>query len=345
MAALNKRNSHLCLKWSLLALWQLTQKDPYMCRLFIESQNIVKYLLEIATSYANVCQQDVQHIKGAALRVLTYLCTSHAAIKDILFEITNLECLRPLVLGETEECVLKESIGLLVQLTTPCIDIKERTFNEEVWKAKWLIGEITTCLAEVIKSTANSHIFLAACAAIANVSFMNTEQLVKRDTLAAIINAIKQNEHFDQILLKDQVVTLLANVSQRHPLEVVSSGGLIFLLNCLHLETDDSVEDEQAKSRIQQKVAVALARLGSHRSTAKIIVRLKGVARLVQLCKEPRERNYNNTVLLAAIAALKRISQTIGTKTPFVELDALDLVEQKLQHSFNQYSRFRGVLV
>ena len=347
MSSLNKKTSHLCLKWSLLALWQLTQKDPYMCRLFIENQNTIKYLLEIVQNYSNVSLKELHQIKAAALRVLTYLSSNRDAIKQILSEIINNKCLTSIVLNQTEEVIIKETVGLLVQLTTPFIDSKEKS-NDSIWDVlgnKSLINELVYCLTEIVRFISNNQIFLMASAALANITFLNVESLVKFDTLSILVNASKQRHDSDDFLLKDQIIALLANVSQKYPLEVVSSGGLIYLLNVLHSEApDDSGSTQVALTRIKQKIAVALARLGAHKSTSKIIYKLDGVAKLVQLCKDPRERNYSDTVLLASIAALKRISQSIG-RSPFKKLNATDLIDHKLQNSFIQYSTRNESLV
>lgn len=311
-----------------------------MCRLFIENQNIIEYLLDIVHNYCHVSLQDLYQVKAAALRVLTYLCANRDAIKQILNEIISKKCLSSMVLNEQEDIILKETVGLLVQITTPFIDSKDKVSNCEIWNisTKNLINELVHSLTEIIRTTCNDQIFLMACAALANITFMNTDSLVKFETLNILITACKQRQDFDQLLLKDQVITLLANMSHRHPLEVVSSGGLIFLLNALHCETVDQDQNQiLAIGRIQQKIAVALARLGTHKSTAKIIYKLNGVAKLVQLCKKPKERHYSDTVLLASIAALKRISQSIG-RMAFKELNATDLVDMKLQDSFMQYS-------
>lgn len=320
-----------------------------MCRLFIENQNIIRYLLDIVHNYCHVSLTDLYQVKAAALRVMTYLCSNRDAIKQILDEIISKKCLSSMVFNESEEMITKEAVGLLVQITTPFIDSKDKQSNSDIWNlsTKTLINELVHSLTEIIKTTNNNQIFLMACAALANISFMNTECLIKFETLSILINATKQRLDFDQLLLKDQVITLLANMSQKHPLEVVSSGGLIFLLNSLQSEPN-SVQIDQAAilaiGRIQQKIAVALARLGTHKSTAKIIYKLNGVAKLVQLCKDPKERYYSDTVLLASIAALKRISQSIG-RVPFKELNAIDLVDMKLQDSFMQYSMRNESLV
>lgn len=316
-----------------------------MCRLFIENQKIINYLLDIVQNYCNVSLSESYQIKAAALRVLTYLSANRDAVRQILHEFIGNKCLISMILSETEEMVQREIVGFLVQVTTVFIDNnKDKIINMDEMgslNSKSLINELVNGLTDILKTAINDQIFLMACAALANVSFMNTDSLIKYDTLTIVLNSARQRfESSDQPLLKDQIITLLANMSQKHQLLVVSSGGLIFLIQTLlTVNAIDGMERTKMLSveRIQQKIAVALARLGTHKSTAKIIYKLNGVSRLIQLCKEPKERNYSDTVLLASIAALKRIAQSIG-RLAFKELNACDLIDSKLQDTFIQYS-------
>ncbi|OTF74081.1 inscuteable-like protein, partial [Euroglyphus maynei] len=317
-----------------------------MCRLFIENQKIINYLLDIVQNYCNVSLNESHQIKAAALRVLTYLSSNRDAVRQILLEFINNKCLISMILNEQEEMIQRETVGFLVQVTTFFIDNnKDKIINNNnddemgSLNSKSLVNELVNGLTDILKTATNDQIFLMSCAALANVSFMNTDSLIRYDTLSVVLNSARQRfESTEQPLLKDQIITLVANMSQKHQLIVVSSGGLIFLIQTLlTVNARNGMERTQMLSieRIQQKIAVALARLGNHKSTAKIIYKLNGVSRLIQLCKEPKERNYSDTVLLASIAALKRIAQSIG-RLPFKELNALDLIDSKLQDTFIQ---------
>lgn len=340
--ALYKRSSHLCLKWSLLAYWQLTQNDAYICRIFIESHNIIKPLIDTVNNYSSISLAEQQQIKAASLRVLTFLCINKEAVKQIFDECVSSKCIISLVLNESSDIIVREAVGLMVQLTTPFIDSTDKTYNNDMWNlsAKVVINDLAHCLTEVAKTTCNQEIFLLTCAALANISFMDSDSLIKNETLNVLVNASRQRINFNEILLKDQIITLLANIARKYPLEVVGSGGLVFLLCSLQVRPAVSLQRHHellAIERIQQKVSVALARLGSHKSVAKLIFKLNGVHRLIHLCKDAKERNFSDTVLLASIAALRRIAQSIG-KMPFKQLDCLDLIELKLQETFVLYT-------
>ena len=65
--------------------------------------------------------------------------------------------------------------------------------------------------------------------------------------------------------------------------------------------------------------------------------------RLVQLCKDPSERNYSDAVLVAALAVLRRLKNSLEAENfdlrpVFEQLDASDLIQPKLVDSFMEYS-------
>lgn len=62
-----------------------------------------------------------------------------------------------------------------------------------------------------------------------------------------------------------------------------------------------------------------------------------GVQRLVRLCKDPKERNSSNSVLVACLAALRKIAASSGNRD-LTDLGATELVRNELWDSFQQYS-------
>ena len=74
-----------------------------------------------------------------------------------------------------------------------------------------------------------------------------------------------------------------------------------------------------------------------------IIATSGSVDRLVQLCKDPSERNYSDAVLVACLAVLRRLknnleAENIDMRPVFEELNASDLLQPKLVDSFMEYS-------
>ena len=174
------------------------------------------------------------------------------------------------------------------------------------------------------------------------------QTFIKCQTIAFLLSALKVNQLLNkEVLIKDQLITILANIGRKYPEEVVACNGLVFVLCALQLRPIASLQNVTellAIERIQQKCCVCLARLSNDRSIARLIERLNGAQRLVQLCKEAKERNFSDTVLLAAIVCVRKICQTIG-KTVFRHLEALDLIEPKVNETFCLYSEKNETIV
>lgn len=372
----------ICCKWALLALWQLTQNDAYICRIGVQSGCLIKQLLKLSTvgcgsNPKSTLSLDPQ-LRASALRILTHLSNNPDAITQ-MFQAEPGSNLITLLSFEQSELVLKEAVGLIVQVTMPLIDCKKASSSAssaslaaskgaseksssskcpgasealvKVIPVKILVKALTN-LARVCDS---KELFLLISASLANISFFEKDSFIDNESCNVLLTCVKGRAAFNQdIPLKDQIVTILANVASSYPLEVISCGGLVFLLAALEMRPtpvnelsdfnestyfgDDNKEEVTAGEwsaieRIQQKVSAAMARLASNKSAASLLVRLNGVARLVNLCRNASERNYSDTVLLASLAALRRIAAATGI-TPFKQLHADDLIESSLRDSF-----------
>ena len=372
----------ICCKWALLALWQLTQNDAYICRIGVQSGCLIKQLLKLSTvgcgsNPKSTLSLDPQ-LRASALRILTHLSNNSDAITQ-MFRAEPGSNLITLLSFEQSELVLKEAVGLIVQVTMPLIDCKKNMSKEsssyssseeekssnksdgtscnnqdlvKVIPVKVLVKALTN-LARVCDS---KELFLLVTASLANISFFEKDSFIENETCNVLLSCVKAKASFNQdIPLKDQIVIILANVASSYPLEVISCGGLVFLLAALEMrptpvneltdfnESTYFLEDEEneevtagewsAIERIQQKVSAAMARLACNKSAASLLVRLNGVGRLVNLCRNASERNYSDTVLLASLAALRGIAAATGI-TPFKQLQAADLIENSLRDSF-----------
>ena len=67
------------------------------------------------------------------------------------------------------------------------------------------------------------------------------------------------------------------------------------------------------------------------------LIAMRGLAPLVRLCKEAASRNYNDAVLVACLAVLRRVANHCGNGV-FDNLQARDLIDPKLMDSFLEYS-------
>ncbi|KAI1301482.1 Protein inscuteable -like protein [Halotydeus destructor] len=333
----------ICSKWALLALWSLTQNDAYLCRIFVDSFVVIQRLMRMACSGCGLVPQNNYQLKAAALRVLTYMSVNQQAVAQIFCEIEAGASIVNLLSWERNELVLKEAVGLLVQITLPFIDLKRPSKKKSAEPFSGVpVKELTKALTNLARSSCSRELFLLMAAALANISFMETDALVDNETCTVLVGASKQrlsllrpgcsgNWSSSSLSLQGQQVSNQGGEEQRGQDARATAAGHPEALSA------ETSPETVAVERIQQKVAAALARLGSHRSCASLLHKLNGIQRLVQLCKEPQQRNFSDTVLLAALAALRRISATLG-KSLFKQLGAVDLVELDLNDAFVLYS-------
>ena len=79
------------------------------------------------------------------------------------------------------------------------------------------------------------------------------------------------------------------------------------------------------------------SRLCNDPALAEEVVRLDGLGRLVELCKKETARIGSDGVLVACLAAVRKIAAVVGPKH-FECLDAAELVEPRLLDSFLIFS-------
>ena len=79
------------------------------------------------------------------------------------------------------------------------------------------------------------------------------------------------------------------------------------------------------------------SRLCNDNRLAEEVVRLEGLGRLVELCKNESERVGSDGVLVACLAAVRKIAAAVGPEK-FKNLDATELVEPRLLDSFLIFS-------
>ena len=86
-----------------------------------------------------------------------------------------------------------------------------------------------------------------------------------------------------------------------------------------------------------RKLRHSYFRLCNDPSLASEVVRLDGLTRLVELCKDERARVSSDGVLVSCLAAVRKIAQACG-RALFEDLDAAELVEPRLLDSFLIFS-------
>ncbi|PAA78314.1 hypothetical protein BOX15_Mlig003374g1 [Macrostomum lignano] len=304
---------------------------------------------EAVETVLQVCSDRTQRkFWPLALRVLSYVCCVEESIRR--FDQSNGLATVSGILGElgNSELVRAEAAGVVAQLTSPYI----------LGKGKDLLGCLTSHAESLVKSLtllckeADCHdVFLLASAAIANITFISPasfEYMLKYNTVRALVDACQLSKAAS-LFAKDQVATVLANMAayawchqsltRHNAIELL----LHFLSespmgSCRYSSSSSSGVQSSACERLQQKAAIALGRLARDASAAQIVVELTGANRLAQLCRRPEERNNSDAVLVAALAALRQIHDSVGSED-LEERDVVQLIRPRLSEAFLACSR------
>ncbi|XP_064489656.1 protein inscuteable homolog isoform X2 [Ornithodoros turicata] len=322
-----------CARRAIAALSSIGESGVHMCDL-IARVGGVSALLSI------VKEASLRPIRCAAIRGLTIICCENGAIHQ-LEQAGGIECVRTILTdfnaSEQERC---EATGLLAQITAPWVECSGGTIRRMRENMDTFIESLT----KMIKEAKNGDVFLLSAAALANLSFLDpvaVKHIQRHQTFRALMNASRLRDMAGNLFAKDQIATVLANASAEKAChaDIVDAGSLIQLICFLQVRPSalQSNAETEACERVQQKSAIALARLCSDRSTAERVLQLQGVQRLVRLCKDPKERNNSNSVLVACLAALRKIASSCGSKE-MCDLGAAELVKNELWDSFQQYS-------
>ncbi|XP_072322110.1 protein inscuteable homolog [Eucyclogobius newberryi] len=189
------------------------------------------------------------------------------------------------------------------------------------------MNDIVTALISLCSSASCGEVFLLAAAALANITFLDSlacEILLQSNAVQILVQASRDRTRVDTPYSKDQVVTILANLSvlEQSSQELLQEQGVERLLVFLGERPCSSSPSEGAAcERVQQKAAVTLARLSRDAHFALNAIELNAVPRLIELCRSPTERNNSDSVLVACLAALRRLAA--------VSPDSLDLSDHQ----------------
>lgn len=164
---------------------------------------------------------------------------------------------------------------------------------------------------------------------------MACEILLQLNAVHILLQACRDRQRVDTPYSKDQVVTILANLSvlEQCTADILEEKGIEQLLVLLNEKPSSSSPSESAAcERVQQKAAVTLARLSRDPLLAQTAIQCKAVPRLIELCRSPAERNNSDSVLVACLAALRRLAaecpDSIGPS------DHQQLIKPRLVDSF-----------
>ncbi|KAL0272723.1 UNVERIFIED_CONTAM: hypothetical protein PYX00_005585 [Menopon gallinae] len=330
--ALEEPKTELALRTALSALMSLDLEGSVLSHLVARSEGVRALLAVCLEARATA-------VRVMALRALTVVCCVSETIRQFE-QAGGLEIVSDILADEKRsEAELSEAVAVLAQITAPWI--KD---NHSFQSLSQFLGDLVKSLTRIVKDCKSSETLLLSAAALANLTFMEPRTvwpLVEYQTAKILLSAVRRQGPKVSVFIQEQAATVIANMAsvpecRKHLAENRAVVALLCFLQIRH-SPFQRVPEIAAAERVQQKSAIALSRLCSDSIVAKQVVELQGVVRLVRLCKEERERNHSDGVLVACLAALRKIVSNCGTEA-LEKLEALELVEPRLLDSFLLYS-------
>ncbi|KAL1130171.1 hypothetical protein AAG570_013109 [Ranatra chinensis] len=289
-------NSHASLMCTLSGLAGLGLQAAHLANLLARCSGITALLALCINSQS-------ASVRTAALRILATVCCSSSSIMQ--FEMGGgLEIMCDILSdhdrGELEQC---EAASVIAQVTAPWLDHGQTVHNIEKH-----LSALISALTELIKRSASHETLLVCAAALANISWAEPRSvwlLVENSSAGALLVAVRSQGPKACVFLREQAATLLANMSavseiRSHLAQHRAVPALLCFLQVSHSPLHSPAEIGAAY-RVQHKSAIALSRLCSEPEAANQVIQLQGVSSLVRLCREERERNNSDGVLVACL--------------------------------------------
>ncbi|XP_041693673.1 protein inscuteable homolog isoform X1 [Coregonus clupeaformis] len=307
-------------------LLSLTQDGPQLCSIIAKEGAVVALF--------KICRQDCfSDLYAHALRTVASICCVEEGINQ-LEKVDGILCLADILTDENStEAARAEAAAVVAQITSP-----HHTSTQHLGSFLESMQDIVTALIKLCESASCGEVFLLASAALANITFFDSmacEILLQLNAIHILLQACKDRKRVDTPYSKDQVVTILANLSvlEQSASEVLQEKGIERLLQLLGEKPSSSSPSEGAAcERVQQKAAVTLARLSRDPDVAQTAIQLQAVPRLIELCRSPAERNNSDSVLVACLAALRRLAT--GCPDSIEAADHQQLIKPRLVDSF-----------
>ncbi|XP_026883906.2 protein inscuteable homolog isoform X1 [Electrophorus electricus] len=312
-------------------LLSLTQDGPQLCSIIAKEGGVVALL--------KICRQDCfSCLYAQALRTVASICCVEEGINQ-LEKVDGILCLADILTDEAcAEAARAEAAAVVAQITSPQDTSTQHTATQNLASFLESMQDIVTSLIKLCESASCGEVFLLASAALANITFFDSmacEILLQLNAVHILLQACRDRQRVDTPYSKDQVVTILANLSvlEQSASDVLHENGIERLLLLLGEKPSSSNPSEGAAcERVQQKAAVTLARLSKDPDVAQAAIDLQAVPRLIELCRSPAERNSSDSVLVACLAALRRLAT--GCPESISPSDHQQLIKPRLVDSF-----------
>ncbi|KAK3535703.1 hypothetical protein QTP70_020557, partial [Hemibagrus guttatus] len=277
-------------------LLSLTQDGPQLCSIIAKEGAVIALL--------KICRQDCfSSLYAPALRTVASICCVEEGINQ-LEKVDGVLCLADILTDEgCTEAARAEAAAVVAQITSP-----HHSNTHHLSSFIESMQDIVSALIKLCETASCGEVFLLASAALANITFFDSlacEILLQLNAVHILLQACRDRQRVDTPYSKDQVVTILANLSvlEQTASEVLQENGLERLLVLLGEKPSSSSPSEGAAcERVQQKAAVTLARLSRDPDVAQAAIELQAVPRLIELCRSPAERNSSDSVLVACLS-------------------------------------------
>ncbi|KAL8619027.1 hypothetical protein ACOMHN_020725 [Nucella lapillus] len=282
----------------------------------------------------DVCRREtLTFTRAQALRALATICCAAECIAEFERErgvelLVDLLCER----GTSGETMQGEAAGVVAQLTSPCLQ-----HGHHLGGLLHDLSRLLHALLQLCQRTGSYEVFLLSAAAIANMTFLHSKAcslLLQLGAPQLLIQAAS-GPKARSLFAKDQVATVLANMAALPAcqVDIRQQEGVELLVRFLHERpiSPASKAERAACERVQQKASIALSRLCHAENNA--LMRSKAIPRLVELCRYRESRNKSDTVLVACLAALRKICSVNGAEG-MRPIDHQQLVQPQLMDSF-----------
>ncbi|NWS43337.1 INSC protein, partial [Probosciger aterrimus] len=308
------------------SLFTLTQEGAHLCRIIAKEGGVV--------SLFKICRQDCfRCLYPQTLRTLASVCCVEEGMHQ-LEKVDGILCLADILTDNSHsEATHAEAAAVIAQITSPHL-----TFTQHLSSFLENMEEIVTALVKLCQEASSGEVFLLASAALANITFFDTmacEILLQLNAMKILLAACSNRHIVDTPYSRDQVVTILANMSvlDQCASEIIQGNGVQLLMEMLFERSSSGNSAEVAAcERVQQKSAVTLARLSRDPEVADAAVKLSCIPRLIKLCRSPTERNNSDSVLVACLVALRRLA--VMSPDGLEDSDFQQLVKPRLVDSF-----------
>ncbi|KAJ8343417.1 hypothetical protein SKAU_G00307460 [Synaphobranchus kaupii] len=195
------------------SLLSLTQDGPQLCSI------IAKFLSDSSAlgrgavvALFRICRQDCfTCLYAHALRTVASICCVDEGIKQ-LEKVDGILCLADILTeGGSAEAARAEAAAVVAQITSP-----HHTCTQHLASFLESMQDIVTALIKLCEEASSGEVFLLASAALANITFFDTmacEILLQLNAVHILLQACHDPRRVDTPYSKDQVVTILANMS------------------------------------------------------------------------------------------------------------------------------------